>query len=56
MEYDGMIRGMVNQDEKYWWYLMMQSMSKSKKEEKTVMSKGIDTLEVNDYLCVVRDV
>jgi len=40
MEYDGMNRGMVNQDGKHWWYIMMQSMSKQKKEEKMVMLKA----------------
>ncbi len=41
MECDGMSGDVINQDGKYWWYLMMQSMSKSKEEEKTVMSKAL---------------
>jgi hypothetical protein len=39
MGYDGMSKGVVNQDGKHRWYLMMQSMSKPKKEEKTTMLK-----------------
>ncbi len=41
MEYDGMSVGVVNQDGKHQWYLMMESMSKLKKEEKTIMSKAL---------------
>jgi hypothetical protein len=41
MEYDDRNGGMVNQDGKHRWYLMMQSMSKLKKEEKTVMPKTL---------------
>jgi len=40
MEYDGMNKDVVNQDENHQWYLMMQSMSKLKKKEMMVMSKA----------------
>jgi hypothetical protein len=40
MEYDDMNEGVVNQNGKHQWYLMMQSMSKPKKEEKTVLPKA----------------
>jgi len=41
VEYDGMSAGVINQNGKDQWYLMMQSMSKLKKEEKTVMLKAL---------------
>jgi len=41
MEYDGINKGVVNQDGKHRLYLLMQSMSKSNKEEKMVMSKAL---------------
>ncbi len=41
MEYDGMNKDVVNQNEKHPWYLMMQSMSKLKKEKKMEMSKAL---------------
>jgi hypothetical protein len=41
MKYDGMNKGVVNQDEKHWWYFKMQSMSKLKNEEKMIMSKAL---------------
>jgi len=40
MEYDGMNKGVANQDGKHQWYLIMQSMSKLKKEEKMIMLKA----------------
>jgi hypothetical protein len=40
MEYDDMSKGMINQDGKHQWYPMMQSMSKPKKEKKTIMLKA----------------
>ncbi len=39
MEYDGMNKGVVNQDGRHWSYLMMLSMSKLK-EEKMIMLKA----------------
>jgi hypothetical protein len=41
MEYNGMSWGMVNQNGNHCSYLMMQSMSKSKEEEKIIMSKAL---------------
>lgn len=55
MEYDGMNRGVANQDGKYQWYLIMQSMSKLKKEEKMIMLKASNTSKVDDHMCAMHD-
>jgi hypothetical protein len=41
MKYDGMSKGVVNQDGKHLWYLKMQSMSKLKNDEKMIMFKAL---------------